>query len=99
MSTRIETDSMGSIKVPNDKYWGAQTQRALQNFRIGTELIPRKIIRAFGILKKACALANTELGTLDDTVGTYIARAADEVIQGSLDEHFPLVVWQTGSGT
>jgi fumarate hydratase class II len=99
MNTRIETDSMGNIEVPGDKYWGAQTQRSLQNFKIGEERMPAEVIRAFGILKKACALANMELGVLDKSVGELIVKAADEVIDGRLNEHFPLVVWQTGSGT
>ena len=98
---RIESDSMGSIEVPADKYWGAQTQRSLHHFPIGgpTERMPVEVIRAFGILKKACALVNAELGKLPKDKADLIVRAADEVIQGSLDEHFPLYVWQTGSGT
>jgi fumarate hydratase class II len=99
MGVRIEKDSMGSIEVKNDRYWGAQSQRSLQNFRIGDERMSREIIRALGILKKACALANVELGALDKNICDLITKAADEVIQGKLDEHFPLVVWQTGSGT
>jgi fumarate hydratase class II len=99
MATRIETDSMGSIEVEDDKYWGAQSQRSLQNFKIGDERMSRETIRALGILKKACALANMELGALDKEKSNLIAKAADEVIEGKLDEHFPLVVWQTGSGT
>ena len=99
MATRIEKDSMGSIEVEDDKYWGAQSQRSLENFKIGNERMSREIIRALGILKKACALANMELGVLDKNVGDLITKAADEVIKGKLDEHFPLVVWQTGSGT
>ncbi|MCD6223708.1 MAG: class II fumarate hydratase [Deltaproteobacteria bacterium] len=99
MGTRIEKDSMGSIEVEDDKYWGAQSQRSLQNFKIGDERMSRETIRALGILKKACALANMELGALDKEKGNLIAKAADEVIEGKLDEHFPLVVWQTGSGT
>jgi fumarate hydratase class II len=99
MATRIESDSMGKIEVPSEKYWGAQTQRSLQNFRIGTEKMPQEVIRAFGILKKAAALANAELGSLDAKVKDLIVQAADEVIAGKLSEHFPLVVWQTGSGT
>jgi len=92
---------MGSIEVPADKYWGAQTQRSLHHFPIGgpTERMPVEVIRAFGILKKACALVNAELGKLPKDKADLIVRAADEVIQGSLDEHFPLYVWQTGSGT
>jgi fumarate hydratase class II len=99
MDVRIEKDSMGSIEVKNDRYWGAQSQRSLQNFRIGDERMSREIIRALGILKKACALANVELGPLNKNICDLITKAADEVIQGKLDEHFPLVVWQTGSGT
>lgn len=99
MGVRIEKDSMGSIEVEDDRYWGAQSQRSLQNFRIGDERMSREIIRALGILKKACALANVELGALDKNICDLIAKAADEVIEGKLDEHFPLVVWQTGSGT
>jgi len=99
MSTRTETDSMGDVVVPADKYWGAQTQRSLENFRIGTERMPLPLIRAFGVQKKAAALANMELGLLDPTLGTAIVAAAEEVIAGALNEHFPLVVWQTGSGT
>ncbi len=99
MKYRIETDSMGEIKVPSDKYYGAQTARSLMNFKIGGEKFPREIIRALGILKKAAALTNKELSTLSDDKAELIVKAADEVIEGKLDEHFPLVVWQTGSGT
>ena len=99
MKYRIETDSMGEIKVPSDKYYGAQTARSLMNFKIGGEKFPREIIRALGILKKAAALTNKELSTLADDKAEHIVKAADEVIEGKLDEHFPLVVWQTGSGT
>ncbi|MCD6300144.1 MAG: hypothetical protein J7L78_03120 [Dehalococcoidales bacterium] len=99
MAARIETDSMGSIEVPSDRYWGAQTQRSFQNFKIGGERFPREFIRALGIVKKASALANVELGVLDKDLGAAIIKAADEVIEGKLDDHFPLVVWQTGSGT
>jgi len=99
MSARIESDSMGPIEVPSDKYWGAQTQRSLQNFKIGGHRFGRPVIRAFGIVKKAAALANNDLGKLDETKRDLIVRAADEVIEGKLDAHFPLVVWQTGSGT
>ena len=99
MEYRIETDSMGEIKVPNDKYYGAQTARSLMNFKIGGEKFPREIIRALGVLKKAAALTNKELGTLSTEKADLIVKAADEVIEGKLDEHFPLVVWQTGSGT
>lgn len=99
MSFRSESDSMGSIDVPEDKYYGAQTARSLMNFRIGSERFPREFIRAFGILKKACASVNADLGLLPQEKADLIIRAADEVIAGNLDEHFPLVVWQTGSGT
>jgi fumarate hydratase, class II len=98
-TTRIEKDTMGSIEVPADRYWGAQTQRSLENFRIGRERFPREMIHAFGILKKACALVNRDLGLLPDDRAQAIVRAADEVIAGHLDAHFPLSVWQTGSGT
>ncbi len=97
--TRTERDTMGPVEVPADRYWGAQTQRSLQHFRIGGERFPREMIRAFGILKKACALVNRDLGLLPDDKARAIVRAADEVIAGRLDDHFPLVVWQTGSGT
>ena len=99
MDHRIETDSMGEIKVPVDKYYGAQTARSLMNFKIGGERFPRELIRALGILKKAAALTNKELGILPAEKADLIVKAADEVIEGKLDEHFPLVVWQTGSGT
>ncbi|HEX4446630.1 MAG TPA: class II fumarate hydratase [Polyangiaceae bacterium] len=99
MTSRIESDSMGQIEVPADKYWGAQTHRSLQNFKIGGHRFGRPVIRAFGIVKKAAALANGDLGKLDETKRDLIVRAADEVISGALDAHFPLVVWQTGSGT
>jgi fumarate hydratase class II len=99
MTTRVETDSMGPVEVPADKYYGAQTMRSRMNFRIGKETMPMEIIRAFGILKKAAAITNLELGNLDKDVCDLIVRAADEVIEGKLDENFPLVVWQTGSGT
>ncbi len=99
MDYRIETDTMGEMKVPADKYYGCQTARSLQNFRIGGERMPRELIRAMGILKKAAALVNMELGLLPKEKGDLIVKAADEVIDGKLDDHFPLVVWQTGSGT
>lgn len=99
LTDRFESDSMGSIKVPGEKYYGAQTARSLMNFKIGTEKMPVEIIHAFGILKKAAALTNNELGLLDDDLTQLICQAADEVISGELDDHFPLVVWQTGSGT
>src|SRR5271169_3081872 len=99
MNVRIESDSMGQIEVQADRYWGAQTQRSLQNFKIGGHRFGRPVIRAFGIVKKASALTNQDLGKLDATKTGLIVRAADEVIEGKLDAHFPLVVWQTGSGT
>jgi fumarate hydratase class II len=98
-ATRIETDSMGEIEVAADRYWGAQTERSLHHFSIGTDHFPRPMIRALGILKKAAALANGELGQLPPATVELIVRAADEVIEGKLDDHFPLFVWQTGSGT
>lgn len=99
MQYRTEKDSMGEMLVPSDKYWGAQTQRSYQNFKIGEEKMPREIVHAFGILKKAAAGANNELGRLSDEKYAYISKACDEVIDGSLSSHFPLAVWQTGSGT
>jgi len=99
MKTRVETDSMGPIEVPADKYYGAQTMRSRMNFRIGTETMPIELVRAFGILKKAAALTNHDLDNLEKDICDLIVRAADEVISGKLDDHFPLVVWQTGSGT
>jgi len=99
METRTETDSMGEIEVPANCYYGAQTARSLIHFDIGTETMPRELIRAMGILKKASAQVNAELGLLPENVKDLIAKAADEVIDGKLDEHFPLRVWQTGSGT
>ncbi|MGE5364859.1 MAG: class II fumarate hydratase [Bacteroidota bacterium] len=99
MEYRIETDSMGEIQVPGNMYYGAQTARSLKNFKIGGERFPRPLIRALGILKKAAALTNEELGILPAEKAGLIVKAADEVIEGMLDEHFPLVVWQTGSGT
>ena len=99
MEYRIERDSMGEMQVPADRYWAAQTQRSFQNFKIGGEVMPREITKAFGILKKAAALANNALGKLSDEKLKYISLAADEVASGSLNDHFPLVVWQTGSGT
>lgn len=99
MDYRVEKDSMGEMKVPADKYWGAQTQRSFNNFKIGGEIMPREITAAFGILKKAAAVANNALGKLSDEKLSAIEKAADEVLSGKLNEHFPLVVWQTGSGT
>src|SRR5213594_3880144 len=96
---RIETDSMGEMAVPADKYWGAQTQRSLIHFAIGFDVMPREMIRALGILKKACALVNQDLGKLSPDKAKLIVQACDEVIEGKLDAHFPLRVWQTGSGT
>ena len=96
---RIETDTMGEVQVPADAYWGAQTQRSLENFRIGGERFPREFIAALGWIKKACALVNKDGGQLDAKIADAIAAAADEVIAGKLDAQFPLVVWQTGSGT
>lgn len=99
MAYRIERDTLGEMRVPADKLWGAQTQRSYQNFRIGTERMPREIIRMLAVLKKSAALVNQRLGKLDIEKAKAIAAAADEVLQGRWDEHFPLVVWQTGSGT
>src|SRR6266550_5973054 len=98
-ATRVETDSMGEIEVAADKYWGAQTQRSLIHFNIGDDKMPREMIRALGILKKAAALVNAELGKLPNDKLKLIVQACDEVIAGKLDAHFPLRVWQTGSGT
>ncbi len=97
--TRVESDSMGQIEVPADRYWGAQTQRSLSHFSIGEDRMPVEIVQAFGVIKKAAALANRELGVLDEERAGGITQAADEVIDGKLDDHFPLRVWQTGSGT
>lgn len=99
MKTRIEKDTMGEIHVEASRYWGAQTQRSLENFKIGDDHFNREMIKALGILKKAAALTNHELGLLDERKTKLICQAADEVIAGKLDEHFPLVIWQTGSGT
>ncbi len=99
MSTRIEKDTMGEIAVPSDKYYGAQTARSLIHFAIGNERMPREVIRAMGILKKSAAIVNAELGLLPAEKRDLITKAADEVIAGKLDDHFPLSVWQTGSGT
>ena len=98
-TTRIETDSMGEIAVAADKYWGAQTERSLHHFNIGSDIMPREVTHAFGILKKAAALTNLELGKLPEDKTALIIKAADEVSAGKLDAHFPLHVWQTGSGT
>src|SRR5690242_2819282 len=97
--TRTETDTFGPIAVPAEKYWGAQTQRSLQNFRIGEERMPLPLVRALGLVKRAAAEVNRSLGILDGKRTRAIVAAAQEVIDGKLDDHFPLVVWQTGSGT
>src|ERR1700726_3307065 len=97
--TRIESDSMGQIEVPANVYWGAQTQRSLLHFDIGRDVMPPELIRAFGTLKKACALVNQDLGKLPPEIAKLIVQAADEVISGKLDDQFPLRIWQTGSGT
>ena len=99
MEYRIEKDTMGEMKVPADKYWGAQTERSYENFKIGTETMPHEIIHAFGILKKAAAIANYNMGNLSEEKMKVICAACDEVIDGKLNDNFPLVVWQTGSGT
>ena len=99
MNMRIEADSIGTIEVPSSAYWGAQTQRSLQNFKIGGHRFPRSMIKAMGLVKKAAALTNLALGKLPRDKADLIIKAADEVVDGSLDEHFPLVIWQTGSGT
>ena len=99
MEYRIERDSMGEIQVPADRYWAAQTQRSLENFKIGGEIMPREITHSFGLLKKAAAIANFNLGKLDERKRDIIVQACDEVTSGQLYDHFPLVVWQTGSGT
>ena len=99
MGTRTERDSIGSIEVPSEKYYGAQTQRSYENFKIGDERFPREFIRAYGVIKKAAASVNHDFNNLDSSILSAIHKAADEVIEGKLDDHFPLVVWQTGSGT
>tara|TARA_Y100000814_G_scaffold144630_1_gene105129 strand:+ start:82 stop:891 length:810 start_codon:yes stop_codon:yes gene_type:complete len=96
---RIEIDTMGEVVVPADRYYGAQTARSLENFDIGDDIMPRAVIRAFGILKKAAAETNSQLGQLDGNIASLISSSCDEVISGSLDGHFPLRIWQTGSGT
>jgi fumarate hydratase class II len=98
-AARAETDSFGPIDVPANRYWGAQTQRSLRNFKIGGERMPAPLIRALGVQKKAAALTNMALGILDEKLGQAIVQAADEIIDGTLIDEFPLVVWQTGSGT
>ena len=98
-ATRTETDSFGPLEVPAGKYWGAQTQRSLINFPIGWEKQPVAVVRALGVIKQAAAQANMDMGAIDETLGNAIAQAAGEVVTGKLDDNFPLVVWQTGSGT
>jgi fumarate hydratase class II len=97
--TRTESDTFGPVQVPAHRYWGAQTQRSIQNFKIGWEKQPKAVVRALGVVKRAAAEANMDLGRLDRAVGETVVKAAQEVIEGKLDDHFPLVVWQTGSGT
>ena len=99
MQTRIEHDTMGDVEVPSNALWGAQTQRSLQNFKIGQERLPRPMIRAMGLVKKAAAQTNASLNQIPQQLADYIVNAADEVIAGQWDDQFPLVVWQTGSGT
>ena len=96
---RIESDTFGKIKVPKDRYWGAQTQRSLKNFNIGSEKIPQAIITAFGMQKKAAAITNVRLGEITKKIGRAIIRASEEIIGKKLEKNFPLSVWQTGSGT
>lgn len=99
MDFRLEKDTLGEIKVPSDKFWGAQTQRSSENFRIGTEKMPIEVIRAFAIIKKSAAIVNQQLGKLSEEKSQAIIQAAEDILQGKTDDHFPLVVWQTGSGT
>jgi len=99
MEYRIERDSIGEVRVPADKYWAAQTQRSLENFKIGNQKMPIEIIKAFGVLKKCAAMTNAELGVLSQEKADLISDVCDEIIDGKLDDQFPLVVWQTGSGT
>lgn len=99
MDYRIERDTLGEVKVPKDRYWGAQTERSRNNFKIGTETMPIEVIRAFAILKRGAAIVNEKLGKLPKEKKDAIVHVCDEIIEGKLDEHFPLVVWQTGSGT
>jgi fumarate hydratase class II len=99
MEYRIEKDTMGEMKVPADKYWAAQTQRSVHNFEIGNEKMPLEVVYGFANLKKACALVNNDLGRLDAEKTSAIAKACETVLSGELDDNFPLVVWQTGSGT
>ncbi|NNC00850.1 class II fumarate hydratase, partial [Corallococcus exiguus] len=98
-STRIETDTFGPIEVPTDRLWGAQTQRSIQNFRIGGERLPIPLVHALAIVKQAAALTNKDLGELDGKLADAISTAASDVVQGKFDDEFPLVIWQTGSGT
>ena len=99
MASRIESDSFGKIKVPADKYWGAQTERSLKYFKIGKILVPLEIIRAIAIIKKAAAIVNFKFKSLDKKIAQAIIKASDEIIKGKFNNHFPLKVWQTGSGT
>lgn len=99
MDYRIEKDTMGEIKVPKDRYWQAQTERSVENFPIGDEKMPKEVIEGFAYLKKACAIVNNKLKRLDDVKTKVISQACDEIIERKLDGEFPLVVWQTGSGT
>ena len=99
MNHRLEKDTMGTLEVPADRYWGAQTQRSIRNFKIGGQRMPLEVIHAFAVLKKAAALTNLEAGILPEEKANVIARVCDEIEAGKLDDHFPLVVWQTGSGT
>ena len=99
MKYRIEKDTMGEVKVPAEKYWGAQTQRSFENFKIGNNLMPSEIIEAFAYLKKAAAITNFELGVMPHEKCDLISKVCDEILEGKLDDQFPLTVWQTGSGT
>lgn len=99
MDYRIEKDTMGEVKVPADKFWGAQTQRGKENFKIGSEKMPQRVVKAFAILKRSTAIANERLGNLESEKAQAIAAVCDDVLNGKYDDNFPLVVWQTGSGT
>lgn len=99
MDYRIEKDTMGEVKVPADKFWGAQTQRSKENFKIGSEKMPQEIVYAFAILKRSAAIANEKLGNLEAEKKEAIVSVCDDILEGKYDSHFPLVVWQTGSGT
>src|ERR1700733_11691547 len=99
MPYRIERDSLGEVEVPADKYWGAQTERSRKNFKIGGQKMPIEVIYAFAVIKKAAAIVNSELGYLPQNKMEVICQVCDEILAGKLDAHFPLVVWQTGSGT